>query len=384
MTPFIDLVRESGPFQAMITLLQPLMTQPQYSKYFTPTFNETRDWKGIEKEVGRVPVASFVADHGDKPIVSLDKMDFTYGVLPSWGDQYPMSSEELIELQRLENYIKSNVVGINGTPADPILVDQLTDQRKEMLVKRFDPIARMPLAAMDKIAFEEWSNGTATIDSTKNAPKVGLNIDFQIKKYHVQTVWSDTENANALKDIDAFVNKVWKDLHIRIDTLALNPDEVRKILSQKSTRDVVSTYITTGNRQTKMTGIPSSDEVNLILQGQYKIPALTVIDAVVDIRGAGGNIAVPSDSFNAFKDGRVSASIGTNLGKYMYTLSPMQRMPDNSYSYATSAGNVLISAKSSEGQLDIKSDLCALPVITVRKSMAILVTDDTTTGSSLY
>ena len=94
MIPFSELVKESGSFQAFITMLEPLMTQPQYPKYFTPTFNETKDWKGIEKEVGRVPVASLVGDHGDNPIVSLDKMDFTYGTLPSWGDMYPISSDE--------------------------------------------------------------------------------------------------------------------------------------------------------------------------------------------------------------------------------------------------------------------------------------------------
>lgn len=384
MIPFTDLIRESGSFQAMITMLEPLMTSPQYTKYLTPKFNETRDWKGIEKVVGRVPVATFVSEHGEKPIVSMDKMDFTYGKLPSWGDEYPISSEELLELQRTENYIQSNVVSINGTPANQALIDQLLEDRTQTLKRRFDPIARMPLASIDKLAFEEWSNGTATIDKTKNASKNGLTIDFKVKKYHVPHVWSDTDNATALKDLDAFVHKVWKDLHIRIDTLTLNPDEMRKIKAQKSTSDVISTYITQGGKQTKITGIASEENVNVTIQGQYSLPPLTQIDAVVDIRGAEGNIGAPSESYNAFLDGRVAATIGTQLGYYMYTLSPMQRMPDNEYSYATSEGNVLLSALSKKGQLNIESDLCALPVLSVRKTMAILVTDDTVTGDSLY
>ena len=68
----------------------------------------------------------------------------------------------------------------------------------------------------------------------------------------------------------------------------------------------------------------------------------------------------------------------------MYTLSPEQIMPDDDYSYAVSEGNVLISALSKKGELSVESDATSLPVLTVRKSMAILVTDDTTTGDSLY
>ena len=76
MIPFIDLVRDSGKFQAMISMLEPLMTQPQFPKYFTPAFNETRDWKGIEKVVGRIPIASLIDPHSGKPLINTDKPAF--------------------------------------------------------------------------------------------------------------------------------------------------------------------------------------------------------------------------------------------------------------------------------------------------------------------
>lgn len=384
MIPFLDLVKESGNFQAMITMLEPLMTLPQYPKYFTPVFNKTKDWKGIEKSVGRIPIASLVDRHSGKPIINTSAPVQTFGSLPSWGDLISITSDELVEIRQLEEYILNNVTDLNGGNISEVIVEQLTDQRTQLLLKKFMPLARMPLATMDKLAFEEWSNGTATIDRTKDASKLPFAIDFQVKKYHVPYVWSDKTNATALQDLDQFVYKVWKDLHIRIDTLALNPDEIRKILQQKSTIDSITTYISTGSKRIKTTNAPSLDDVNIKLEGQYKIPALTEIDAVVDIRGLDGNIDVPSESYNAFLDGRVAATIGTNIGDYMYTLSPEQIMPDDDYSYAVSEGNVLISALSKKGELSVESDATSLPVLTVRKSMAILVTDDTTTGDSLY
>jgi len=384
MIPFLDLVKESGKFQAMITMLEPLMTLPQYPKYFTPVFNKTKDWKGIEKSVGRIPIASLVDRHSGKPIINTSAPVQTFGSLPSWGDLISITSDELVEIRQLEEYILNNVTDLNGGNISEVIVEQLTDQRTQLLLKKFMPLARMPLATMDKLAFEEWSNGTATIDRTKDASKLPFAIDFQVKKYHVPYVWSDKTNATALQDLDQFVYKVWKDLHIRINTLALNPDETRKILQQKSTMDSITTYISTGSKKIKTTNAPSLDDVNIKLEGQYKIPALTEIDAVVDIRGLDGNIDVPSESYNAFLDGRVAATIGTNIGDYMYTLSPEQIMPDDDYSYAVSEGNVLISALSKKGELSVESDATSLPVLTVRKSMAILVTDDTTTGDSLY
>ena len=383
MIPFLDLVKESGKFQAMITMLEPLMTLPQYQKYFTPVFNKTKDWKGIEKSVGRIPIASLVDRHSGKPIINTSAPVQTFGSLPSWGDLISITSDELVEIRQLEEYILNNVTDLNGGNISEVIVEQLTDQRTQLLLKKFMPLARMPLATMDKLAFEEWSNGTATIDRTKDASKLPFAIDFQVKKYHVPYVWSDKTNATALQDLDQFVYKVWKDLHIRINTLALNPDETRKILQQKSTMDSITTYISTGSKQIKTTNAPSLDDVNIKLEG-HKIPALTEIDAVVDIRGLDGNIDVPSESYNAFLDGRVAATIGTNIGDYMYTLSPEQIMPDDDYSYAVSEGNVLISALSKKGELSVESDATSLPVLTVRKSMAILVTDDTTTGDSLY
>ena len=384
MIPFLDLVKESGKFQAMITMLEPLMTLPQYPKYFTPVFNKTKDWKGIEKSVGRIPIASLVDRHSGKPIINTSAPVQTFGSLPSWGDLISITSDELVEIRQLEEYILNNVTDLNGGNISEVIVEQLTDQRTQLLLKKFMPLARMPLATMDKLAFEEWSNGTATIDRTKDASQLPFAIDFQVKKYHVPYVWSDKTNATALQDLDQFVYKVWKDLHIRIDTLALNPDEIRKILQQESTMASITTYISTGSKRIKTTNAPSLDDVNIKLEGQYKIPALTEIDAVVDIRGLDGNIDVPSESYNAFLDGRVAATIGTNIGDYMYTLSPEQIMPDDDYSYAVSEGNVLISALSKKGELSVESDATSLPVLTVRKSMAILVTDDTTTGDSLY
>ena len=95
-------------------------------------------------------------------------------------------SDELVELRQLEEYILNNVTDLNGGQISSAVVEQLTDQRTQLLVKKFQPLARMPLATMDKLAFEEWSIGTATINKTKDASKLPFAIDFQVKKYHVQ------------------------------------------------------------------------------------------------------------------------------------------------------------------------------------------------------
>ncbi len=383
MIPFLDSVSDSGKFQAMITMLEPLMKSPIFPKYLTSVYNETKDWKGLEKYLGRMPIASLVDSHSGKPIIKTGEAMQLSGRLPSWGDLMPITSDELMELRKLEQYIQGNVTDLNGNKISQIVAQDLTDQRTQLLLKKFEPLARMCLATMDKLFLEEWSNGTGTISQTKDKSLLPFAIDFEVKKYHVPTVWSDKANANALRDLDLFVHRIWKDLHIKIDTLALNPDEIRKILQQESVQGVLTTYTTSGKKKIKSTGAPSIDEVNVQLEGQYKLPMLTEIDAIVDIRGEDGNINLPSNSYYGFLDGRVAASVGTQLGDYMYTLSPEQRMPDKLYTYAVAAYNVLLSALSSKGELSIESDCASLPILTGRNSMAILITDDTTTGDPL-
>jgi len=379
MIKFTDLVQDSGKFQAMITMLEQVMKAPIYPKYLMPTFNETKDWKGIEKVVDRVPMASLIDVHSGKPLIGTTAPAYLRGSLPSWGDTITVTSDELIEIQKLENYILSNVVNGVGSLSQ-IQIDQLTDQRTQLLLRKFEKLARMPLVSMDKLTLEELSNGTATIDKTKNRAMIPYQIDFGIKKYHVPTVWSDTDNADALADLDAFVYKVRKDMGIVIDTLTLNKDEIRKILSQTKVKSILNTDITIGNRRTKITGNPALEDVNIYIEGRYNLPALTINEDIIDIADSDGNI---TESFNGFQDGRVSATKGTQFGEYMYTLDPEQRLPDSDYKYATSEGNVLLSVLSKKGELSLESSLTSLPVPTHRKTMAILVTDDTTTGDSI-
>ena len=296
MIPFIDLVQDSGKFQAMITMLEPLMETPVYPKYFTPTFNETKDWKGIEKVVGRIPMASLVDRHSGKPLIGTVAPAYLRGELPDWGNTFAVTSDELIEIQKLENYILANVV--NGRMRrSQTQIDQLTDQRVQLLLKKFDRLARMPLKSIDKLALEEFSNGTATIDKTKNLAMIPYQVDFGIKKYHVPVVWTDTTNANALKDLDAFVYKVWKDMGVRIDTLTLNKDEMRKILAQDKVKAILNTDITVGNRRTKITGSPAQEDVNIYIEGQYNLPALSINEDVIDICDSLGN---NTSHFNGF------------------------------------------------------------------------------------
>lgn len=377
MENFKEKVQDSGKFQAMVTELAPLFEQPVYSRYFTPRFNETRDWKGLEKVIGSRPMASLIDRHSGKPIIGTEAPAEVRGVLPHFGNMLPISSDELVEIQKLEDYIMRNVEGGNE-----MLASQLTDQLTETLTGKFGPLATSPLFTMDKLGLEEWSNGTATILAAKNLAGIPYQIDFQVKKYHVPYVWSDTTNGNALKDLDAFAQKVWKDLKIRIDTLSMNPDEIRKMLAQASTKAAITSYITNGANQVKVSGIPSEENVNMVLNGQYKLPSILSVGHTIDILNSDG-IGI-SESFYGFADGRVAATIGTDLGYYMYTLSPEQRMPDNDYNYAVSEGNVLLSSRSKKGNLTLESDLSALPVLSIRKKMAILVTDDTTTGDALY
>ena len=375
MERFQDKVSDSGMFQAFITDLNPIFTETVYSKYLTPRFNETKDWKGIEKAINMPVMASLIDEHSGKPIIGTQAPAELRGTIPHFGDKYPVSSDELQEIRRLEDFIIKNVESGNAEVAD-----QLTDQLTEILSGRFDKLSRNPLVTIDKLLLEEWSNGTATIDSDKNLTKIPYQIDFVVKKYHVGTVWSEAANATALADLDKFVNKVWKDLKIKVNTLSLNPDEVRKLLAQTSTKNAITGYITGGSGQTKVIGIPSSENVNIVLNGQYRIPALNEVDHTIAIGDDNGNVV---SQFYGFLDGRVAATIGTDLGYYMYTPAAEQWMPDQNYNYAVTEGNVLLSSRSEKGNLTLESDLSALPVLKIRKIMAILVTDDTTTGSAL-
>lgn len=377
MIKFFDKVQDSGLYQAFITKLSPLLTEPQFTKYLTPVYNETKDWKGIEAYIGRIPMASLIDEHSGSPIVGTLQPAEIRGRLPMFGNTVPFSSDELDEIDKLEKFIEQNIAKGNESFAG-----QLTDQLTTLLVNRYiDMLAGMPLTAIDKLFFEMWSNGTETILAADNLAKLSYQIDWQVQKYHVGTVWSDAANANGLSDLDKFCYKAWKDLGFRPDTLALNGDEVRKLLAMTSTKTAISSYITNGGVQTKVAGIASVDNVNMVLNGQYRLPVMTEINHVIETLDSDG-ITVKSRN-NAFVDGRVAATIGTNIGAYMYTLAAEQKRPDGDYTYATAPNNVLLSSISKKGNLSMDSKLNALPVLTVRKQMAILVTDDTTTGSAL-
>lgn len=374
---FLDKVQDSGLYQAFITKLSPLLTEPQFTKYLTPVYNETKDWKGIEAYIGRIPMASLIDEHSGSPIVGTLKPAEIRGRLPMFGNTVPFSSDELDEISKLEAFIEQNVA--RGNQA---LADQLTDQLTDLLVNRYiDMLAGMPLTTIDKLFFEMWSNGTETILAADNLAGLSYQIDWEVKKYHVGTVWSDAANATGLADLDKFCYRIWKDLNFKPDTLALNSDEIRKLLAQASTKSAITSYISSGGMQTKVAGIASLDNVNMVLMGQYRLPSITEIDFPIDILDENG-IDV-KQTMNGFIDGRVSATLGTQLGAYMYTLDAEQKRPDKEYTYATAANNVLLASISKKGNLTMESKLNALPVLTVRKRMAILVTDDTTTGSAL-
>lgn len=365
---FNEYIENSKLYQSFVTKLSPLLTEPRFNQYLSPMYNKTKNWQGVEAVIGRIPMASLVDEHSGRPIIGTAKPASIMGQLPTFGNTVTFSSDDLDKIEELEDAIRRNV-------AQPEML-------VEFLVTRYmDLLAGAPLTAIDKLMFEAWSNGTCTIAASDNLAKLPLQVDWEIKKYHVATVWSDAANATPLADLKKFYKKIDADLGITVDTLTMNEDELDKVLAAASTKAAITSYLQQGAGSIKITGMPSADNVDLLLTGQYRLPRISTINHKIDIFDANG-IDIKS-RINAFQNGRVAASVGTELGYFMYTPAAEQKRPDKYKSYANAPNEVLLASMTRNGAVSMESTLNAMPVLTIRKKMAILVTDDTTTGDAL-
>lgn len=364
----MEYIENSKMYQSFVTKLSPLLTEPKFTQYLTPMYNKTKNWQGVEALIGRIPMASLVDEHSGRPIIGTAKPASIMGQLPTFGNTVPFSSDDLDKIDELEDAIRRNV-------AQPEMLI-------EFLVTRYmDLLTGGPLTSIDKLMFEAWSNGTCTIAAADNLAKLPLQVDWDFQKYHVGTVWSDASNATPLADLKAFFKKIDTDLGITVDTFTMNVDELDKVLAAASTKAAITSYLQQGSGSIKITGMPSADNVDLLLMGQYRLPKISTINHKIDIFDTNG-IDI-KERIPAFQNGRVAATVGTELGYFMYTPAAEQKRPDKYKSYATAPNEVLISSVTRNGAVTMESTLNAMPVLTIRKKIAILVTDDTTTGSAL-
>lgn len=365
---FNEYIAESKLYQSFVTKLSPLLTEPRFGQYLSPMYNKTKNWQGVEAVIGRIPMASLVDEHSGRPLIGTAKPASIMGQLPTFGNSVTFSSDDLDKIEEMEEQIRRNVIQ--------------PDMLIEFLVTRYmDLLAGVPLTAMDKLLFEAWSNGTCTIAAADNLAKLPLQVDWDIKKYHVGTVWSNASDATPLADIDNFCKKIEEDLNFEPDTITLNKKESRKVLAAASTKTAITSYLRQGSGDIKITGMPSQDNVNLLLTGQYNIPSLSILNHKIDIFDEDG-ITVKS-TIDAFQNGRVAATLGTELGYFMYTPAAEQKRPDKYKAYANAPNEVLLASVTRNGSVYMESTLNAIPVLTIRKKMAILVTDNTTTGDAL-
>lgn len=365
---FNEYIAESKLYQSFVTKLSPLLTEPRFGQYLSPMYNKTKNWQGVEAVIGRIPMASLVDEHSGRPLIGTAKPASIMGQLPTFGNSITFSSDDLDKIEELEDAIRRNV-------AQP-------DMLVEFLVTRYmDLLAGAPLTAIDKLMFEAWSNGTCTIAAADNLAKLPLQIDWDIKKYHVAKVWTDATDATPLLDLKNFYKKIDADLGITVDTFTMNESELDKVLAAASTKTAITSYLQQGAGSIKITGMPSQDNVDLLLTGQYRLPKISTINHKIDIFAENG-IDIKS-RINAFQDGRVAATVGTELGYFMYTPAAEQKRPDKYKAYANAPNEVLLASVTRNGSVYMESTLNAIPVLTIRKKMAILLTDDTSTGDAL-
>jgi hypothetical protein len=360
MITFDEIIQEEGLFQDFVRELAPIFKEPKFQNYLDDTYSESREWKAVSALNGRIPMASLIDPYDGKPIIGSEKPLDMWGEMPTFGNKVVFTSKELNKIKSIERAIAANM-------ADPTQVIKYVRNYFERLVVG-------PLTAMDKLFFEAWSNGTSTVVSADNLSKLSMAIDWGIHKRYVSTVWATAATATGIEDLKALAKYMKDEKGVIVDRFTMNGNTLDLLLAQNSTKASLSSYFSMGNGSIKWTGTPSLEAVNTVLVSNFRLPPIVVEEHMVSYYNEDGITIKKTEQ--AFKDGRVTASVGDQIGQYMWTPADEQYRPDANVMYQD-INHVLISKRGERGAVTFESELSAIPIPTLMDQMSILVTDAT-------
>ena len=359
MITFNEIIQEEGLFQDFVRELAPLFKEPKFPNYLDDTFSESREWKAVSALNGRIPMASLIDQYSGKPIIGSEKPLDLLGEMPTFGNKVVFTSKEFNKIEAIERAISAQI-------ADPAQVIKYVKNYFERLVVG-------PLTAMDKLFYEAWSNGTSTVVSADNLSKLSMSIDWKIDKSYVSTVWGTAATATGLEDLKALAKHMKDKYGVIVDRFTMNGNTLDLLLAQNSVKAALSSYFSMANGSSiKWTGTPSLEAVNTVLVSNFRLPPIVIEDHMISYYNNDGITVKKTEQ--AFKDGRVTASVGDMIGQYMWTPADEQRRPDANVMYQD-INHVLISKRGERGKVTFESELSAIPVPTLMDQMGILVTD---------
>lgn len=360
MILFNDIIQDQNAFQDFVRTLAPIFTEPRFMNHTDDTFSDSREWKAVSALNGRIPMASLIDQYSGKPIIGSEKPLDMYGEMPTFGNKVVFTSKEFTQIEKIERAIAQNL-------ASP-------DQLLRYLRGYFERLVVGPLISMDKLFYEAWSKGTSTIASADNLSGLSMSIDWGIPAKFCSVDWSTTATAKGIEDLVATA-KYMKDTYgVIIDRFTMNSTTLAQLLAQASTIAAATSYFATGSGQVKVSGMPSLEAVNTILVNNFRIAPIVVEDYMISYYNADGITIKKTEA--AFADGRVTASVGDQIGQYLWTPADEQRRPDNAVIYEV-VNHVLVSKRGERGKVTFESELSAIPVPTLMDQMCILTTNAT-------
>ena len=248
MITFKELMNDPTLFKSFVRELAPAFKEPRFPMYTEEAYSETRDWKGVAALNGRIPMASLVDPYSGKPVIGSEKPLDMEGELPTFGNIVSFTSKEYARIGAIERAIADGVT----SPEELI----------KYLNSYFERLAVGPRTTVDKLFFETFSNGTATITAADNLSGLSMSIDWGIPKQNVSTVWSTASSATGIDDLEAMYNYMKNTHGIILDKFTMNRNTFTQLQAQASTKAAISSYFAEGGTTTKYTGTPSLEAVN--------------------------------------------------------------------------------------------------------------------------
>ena len=360
MITFKELMNDPTLFKSFVRELAPAFKEPRFPMYTEEAYSETRDWKGVAALNGRIPMASLVDPYSGKPVIGSEKPLDMEGELPTFGNIVSFTSKEYARIGAIERAIADGVTN----PEELI----------KYLNSYFERLAVGPRITVDKLFFETFSNGTATITAADNLSGLSMSIDWGIPKRNVSTVWSTAASATGIDDLEALYNFMKNTHGIILDKFTMNRNTFTQLQAQASTKAAISSYFAEGGTTTKYTGTPSLEAVNKVLISGRMLPPIQIEEYQVAYYNTDGITVKKTES--AFLDGRVAGTVGEVVGSFIWTPSDEQRMPDVEAVYQD-VNHVMISKRTHKGKITFESELNGIVVPTMMEQMGILITDAT-------
>ena len=360
--PFNDILNSPELFQSFVRTLAPAFRTPKYPGLLTEKYSESRKWQAVAALNGRIPMASMIDRNDGKPIIGTEKPLDLNGSMPTFGDKVVFTSEEFNKIKEIERLIASR---IDQDPTE--LLRFMNGYLEKLLVG--------PLITIDKLIYEAFSNGTSTILASENRGGASMSINWGVNKSYVTIPWDQKATATGLQDLQDLYD-IADDKGVTLTRFTLNRKTVRQLLAQDSVKSSLSSYFGNSRLDIKWTGTPSLEAVNIVLENNMGLPPIVIDNYKYDIVGDDG-ITIKSTK-NAFIDGRVTGTVGMDLGNLLWTQADEEERKDTGVLYEN-VNHVLLSKRTDRGKVTFESELNAIPVPSamLQDQAFILVTDAT-------